>query len=177
MRSEGAGFERTLVGLLFLVLLAGGVAWVWKEDSAPAAKTGSLPSEPEQELLLLRAENRMLKAMLGQVDGKVLLLGPTSSGRKGYAKVVWDESLQSGYFYATQLPAQSPSEVYQLSLGAPGQPLAKCCTFVPDKDGRVRQAFSSAVRLFGASEFVVTLEKGSGASPPRGERILEAKGK
>lgn len=177
MRSEGAGFERVLVGLLFIVVLAGGVAWIWKEDSAPQEKTGGLPSEQEQELLLLRAENRMLRGMLGQVDGKVLLLGPTSSGRKGYAKVVWDESLQSGYFYATQLPAQSPSEVYQLSMGVAGQPLVKCCTFVPDKDGRVQQAFSPAVRSFGVTEFVVTLEKGVGSSPPRGERVLEAKGK
>gem|GEM_PF-4669495 len=89
--------------------------------------------------------------------------------------MVWVEGLQAGYVYATQLSPPSPSEVYQLSLGVPGQPLLKCCTLAPDREGRAQLSFSPTVRLLGVSEYVVTLEKGIGSNPPKGEHILEGR--
>jgi|GEM_PF-4402187 len=71
--------EKYLLLGIFCFLMGGVVVWFWVEGKPQPVARENLPSDQEQELLLLRSENRLLQSMLGQLDGKVVLLGRASS--------------------------------------------------------------------------------------------------
>lgn len=67
----------------------------------------------EQEFLSVQGENTLLKKMLGQINGNVIVIGPVEKKSQLQGKLVWDKTLQAGFLHLTGL---DPSITYQLIL-------------------------------------------------------------
>ncbi|MDZ4787380.1 MAG: hypothetical protein SH807_00370 [Blastochloris sp.] len=63
-----------------------------------------------EEFLSVKGENTLLKKMLGQMEGKIILLGPVGKNSQLQGKLVWDKTLQQGFLHLSGLePAMSYS--------------------------------------------------------------------
>lgn len=129
---------------------------------------------PMEELLSLRAENTLLKKMLGQVEGRVAVLGPASAGGTARGKLVWDEALQRGYLYADHLPLPLPQgkALYLWAWSDRPNPVP-CARIEVSGEGPVTRAFAPSERLLKVRRFEVTLGDANGLTNTRGETVLE----
>lgn len=104
----------------------------------------------------LKEENLSLKQMVGQVEGKVIIMGPTADGRIAYGKVAWDDARQTGYFHATHLQKTEIGYVYRFFMGKSETEMILCRSFQPEEDGRASFSFRPKKRMLGSLVFVVT---------------------
>jgi hypothetical protein len=162
-----------IVGGLGLAVVAALVAGFFLGQSMDQDDSAEKVAPLEQEVLALKAEGTLLRAMLGQVEAKVALLGPLVSGGKGHGKVAWDEAQQVGFLYVGQLRPAPAGKTYQLSIGRSGKPLTRCLVFEPEPNGDVKQRFSPESRAFGVDTFCISVEDAGGAKTPSGEVVLQ----
>jgi hypothetical protein len=164
-----------LLLIILLPLFAGGVlVSSWFAMRTEEKKKRALPAPPE-DIIALRAENTLLKKMLGQVEGKVAVLGPvsgTTSSPRG--KLVWDESLQQGYLHLAGLPVPLPEgqALYLWALTDKGPP-QPCARMEPAADGTLSRRFLPPVRLLKVRAFQVTLGDRNGLTNTRTQVLVE----
>ncbi len=106
------------------------------------------------DYIALKAENTLLKKMLGQVEGDVVVLGPVGSGAKTNGKLVWDKVLQGGFIHVENVPANGHS--YSLWIGQDSKKLALCETFTPTETGLIESAFKAKEPVFKAHVFLLS---------------------
>ncbi|MDR1304142.1 MAG: hypothetical protein LBK76_02850 [Verrucomicrobiales bacterium] len=101
--------RKALVMLLLVTAAIGGAAWVFRH--APGLGRGSVSGAifggqaSRGEYLAVRAENTLLKKMLGEIAGRVVVLGPAAEAANGaLGRLVWDKPTQGGYLFAKDLP-------------------------------------------------------------------------
>jgi len=101
-------------GLLLGVILALGLFYgVQRLTGNKAAVTPVEHSAEAQEMLSVKGENTLLKKMLGQVEGEVLIVGPVAKKAEIHGKLVWDNSMQQGFLHVQGL---NPAAGYELVL-------------------------------------------------------------
>lgn len=152
-----------IIFLICCIAVAGlGPLYVWWNQAQKPAGPSTLPSaqaaqEPGEELLALRAENQLLLAMLGAVESRVIILGPTQDGAEASGKIAWDEARQAGYLHLTGLPPAKPGAAYQLTAVTRSGTRIACGALEPTATGTVATPFEPEARLLGAERFEVVL--------------------
>ncbi len=137
------GNFRIIVVLLVVFGLMFG-AWYWWQRGVEGSAQSAESEAGTPEMISLQAENRMMKVMLGQVEGVVAVLGPVGTELPARGKVAWDQTLQQGYFYASHLAADTEYELWGIGLARQRVSLGLVRT---GEDGRVGAAFRPAERL------------------------------
>lgn len=164
-----------LLLIILLPLFAGGIlVSTWFAMRTEEKKKRALPAPPE-DIIALRAENTLLKKMLGQVEGKVAVLGPVSgSSSAARGKLVWDESLQQGFLHLGGLPVPLPEGqvLYLWALTDKTTPLP-CARMEPGADGTLSRRFLPPERLLKVKGFQVTLGDRNGLTNTRTQVLLE----
>jgi hypothetical protein len=169
-----------LVFLVICIVIAGlGPLYVWmngkpRESAPPVAdsRVAGRLEEALQEAAALRAENQMLLMMLGAVESRVMILGPTEEGGRGSGKIAWDEPRQAGFLYASQVLPLKEGRRYSLVGYAKNGGAVRCGEVMPDEMGRLRLAFQPERRLLGLSRFEVVDEPVLGKA--NGSRVILA---
>lgn len=167
--------------IILLPLFAGGVlVSTWFAMRHEEKKKRALPVPPE-DIIALRAENTLLKKMLGQIDAKVALLGPISgtpetAGTSPRGKLVWDETTQQGYLHLSRLPVPLPEQqaLYLWAINNKGQTYP-CARMEPQPDGTVSRRFLPPERLLQIQAFQVTLGDRNGLTNTRARILLEGR--
>ncbi|MDX6767233.1 MAG: anti-sigma factor [Candidatus Methylacidiphilales bacterium] len=161
--------------ILMLPILAGGVllAVFFNMRTLERNRTHNAPKTPAQ--ISLEAENTLLKKMLGQVEGRVAVLGPIEDGGSARGKIVWDESLQQGFVFVAHLPEPPPPQGKAFFLWADdgSGTLLPCARLEPAPDGSIRRAFSPPKRILKAQKFVLTLGDALGQKNMREKTLLQ----
>jgi|GEM_PF-1886047 len=166
-----------LLIIILLPLFAGGIlVSTWFAMRNQEAKKRELPAPPE-DIIALRAENTLLKKMLGQVEGKVAILGPlsgTSTPASPHGKIVWDESLQQGFLHLSGLPVPLPEGqvLYLWAFTDKAAPLP-CARMEPAPEGTLSRRFIPPERLLKVKKFQVTLGDRNGLTNTRSTVLLE----
>lgn len=161
--------------IILLLLIAGGVlvsSWFAIRNQQP--QTSQIPA-PSEDIIALRAENTLLKKMLGQVEGKVAVLGPTSTATSSpRGKIVWDEALQQGFLHLSGLPVPLPEgqALYLWAWTDKPAPLP-CGRMEPDPEGTLSHHFIPPQRLFKIRKFQVTLGDRNGLTNTHTQVLLE----
>ncbi|MFQ3670291.1 MAG: anti-sigma factor [Verrucomicrobiia bacterium] len=158
-----------VIFLICCILLASlGPLYVWWSNrDLPRSPASGSPRDPSEELLVLRAENRLLLSMLGAVQGRVIILGPTAAGAQASGKIAWDEARQAGFIHITALSPAPPGFTYHLAAQTRSGERISCGLLQPSPDGNIASPFNPESRLLGASTFEVVL------SPPPNNRQPE----
>jgi hypothetical protein len=159
-----------LLMIILLPLFAGGVlVSTWFAMRNQEAKKRALPLPPE-DVIALRAENTLLKKMLGQVEGKVAVLGPTAAGGATRGKVAWDESLQQGFIHLSHLPDAIPDDkaLYLWAWTDKPHPVP-CARMEAGPTGEITRRFVPPERLLRLKKFQVTLGDKRGLTDTRGQ--------
>lgn len=103
-----------LAGLLAGLLLFYGASLLPGKKTVRIAQPVQAPDTVlHEEMLSVKGENALLKKMLGQVEGEVLILGPAGKKSAVHGKLVWDMPMQQGFLHAEDL---DPALAYQLVL-------------------------------------------------------------
>jgi hypothetical protein len=149
-------------GWLLAAGLAGWIAWERIETRRSAS---SLMDERARQLLVVQGENSLLKRMLGQVDGRVVLLGPTAHGAEARGKLVWDEARQAGYVHITRLTPSKPESVYHLWIREEGGAMVPMGRLGSANEGILSTPFTVTRRIFKIDRFSVHEEGPVPAKP------------
>ncbi|MDR2463275.1 MAG: hypothetical protein LBD30_05810 [Verrucomicrobiales bacterium] len=138
MAGERQG-RRALTVLLFVAVTVGGAVWAYRfERGGRGDLFGNKISRADY--LRVQAENVLLKKMLGQVAGRVVVLGAASE-KSGEAagRLVWYKAVQGGSLLARNLP--DAGALYSLWIGNEGGKLYYCGVFAANADGEAQGAF------------------------------------
>lgn len=161
-----------ILSVLLIPLLAGGVllAIFFNMRTLEKRRAANAPKTPQE--ISLQAENTLLKKMLGEIEGRVAVLGPVEDGGNTRGKIVWDESLQQGFLFIAHLPEPlAPGKALFLWADTgDGKPLP-CARLEPDPDGSVRRAFVAPQRILKVQKFILTSGDAQGLKNMR-EKIL-----
>lgn len=168
-----------LLLIILLPLFAGGIlVSTWFAMRNEEKKKRALPLPPE-DVIALRAENTLLKKMLGQIEGKVAVLGPVSpstatASTAPRGKIVWDESTQQGYIHLSRLPVPLPEgqALYLWAITEKSSPLP-CARMEPSPEGTISRRFLPPERLLKVKAFQVTLGDRNGLTNTRTQLLLE----
>ncbi len=147
------------VGALLLTLLAGiliGKLWSGTGSEEEVSDWLSDPVENEdgrlkEKNLELLGQVVLLKKMLGEIDGTVVILGPTGSFPIARGRLVWDAAKMEGFIHAVKLKSSGGSwfvEGYDK-----GKRSIRCEVAAPDAEGKIQQVFRPQGRLLGWDEF------------------------
>jgi hypothetical protein len=99
------------------------------------------------EYLALQSENILLKKMLGQISGQIVVLGPASEkAGSAVGKIVWDKATQGGYLYAGNLPDTSLQ--YSLWIQDDGGERFYCGQFAVGANGEIQASFQPGKPVF-----------------------------
>jgi len=102
-----------LLGLLLAWVLFCGISFVSKKNIQTPHDAGGENALNQEEALSIQGENSLLKKMLGQVESQIVILGPIGKKSDVQGKLVWDKTLQQGFFHVEGLDAVT---IYQLVL-------------------------------------------------------------
>jgi len=163
-----------ILSVILLPLLAGGVllAIFFNMRTLEKRRAQTAPKSPQD--ISLQAENTLLKKMLGQVEGRVAVLGPVADGGEARGKIVWDEALQQGFLFVAHLPEPlAPGKALFLWADSGDGKLQACARLEPLPDGSVRRAFIPPTRVLKAQKFVLTSGDGQGLKNMREKIIVE----
>jgi len=132
-----------------MLLLAAVAGALFGRHYLPVVVEGPVQSE----YLSLKSENVLLKKMLGQVEGDVVVLGPAGESKTS-GRLVWDKILQGGFLYLSGLPEAVPGNI-TLWVGEDAKQLVSCGEFAIE-DGRIQSAYRAARPVFHPHVFVLT---------------------
>ncbi|MDD5261932.1 MAG: hypothetical protein PHD76_08815 [Methylacidiphilales bacterium] len=143
-----------IVAVLLVIgaLLAGYFYMKGQKHSVFSSQVASPAYGPDY--LALKAENTLLKKMLGQVEGDVVILGPVGTEGKTNGKLVWDKVLQGGFIHVENVPVNGHS--YSLWIGQDSKKLVLCQTFTPTDAGLIESAFKAQEPVFKAHVFLLS---------------------
>lgn len=157
------------IGILLITLLAGVMIGKmlpgsgeaeetsdWLNETEDSAESGSL-TQKNMELL---GQIILLKKMLGEVDGEVVLLGPVGSYPISRGRLVWDASRMQGFIHAVQLKPATGK--WYVDGYFQGKVVARCMVPAPDSEGILQEMFLPEKRLLSWDEFKLVRENEQG---------------
>jgi hypothetical protein len=106
-----AFFKGILLGMIVAAGLCYGARHILKPKPAASADEARVVSQ--EDFLSVKGENTLLKKMLGQVEGEIVILGPVGKQSGVQGKLVWDKTMQQGFLHAEGMDA---TLTYQLVL-------------------------------------------------------------
>lgn len=148
------------MGVLLVTLLAGVVIGRLTSSGEPAQEVSEWLEEapPENEAERIKEKNLellgqivLLKKMLGEIDGEVVLLGPAGSFPISRGRLVWDAAKMEGFVHAVQLKPISGQWFVQGY--DEGKPLGLCKVPAPNADGLLQEMFKPEGRVLSWDEF------------------------
>ena len=170
MASDPAWARLRMLAVTGWLLAAGLGGWIAWERTETRRAASSLMDERSRQLLVVQGENSLLKRMLGQVDGRVVLLGPTAQGGEARGKLVWDEARQAGYIHITRLSPANPETAHHLWIREEGGGFVSLGRLGTADGGTLSMPFAVTRRIFKIDRFSVH-EEGAGPGKP-GTEIL-----
>lgn|GEM_PF-1141939 len=156
------------IGVLALTLLAGiliGRLTGPNQESEEVSDWLDPPLEDEssrlkEKNLELLGQVILLKKMLGEVDGELVLLGPAGSFPISRGRLVWDAAQMEGFIHAVKLkPATGRWFVQGYNKGLA---LGLCEVGGPDEEGLLQEMFRPEGRLLSWDEFRLIHENEQG---------------
>jgi hypothetical protein len=142
--------------IVFILVFLGCVGAIVAFQMGVLEKVRPKLKKPEETFFALKAENTLLKAMLGQVEASVVVLAPADVAPEASGKLVWDVSLQRGFIYARNIPLPNQEgEYYNLWVENGGEGWVLVCSLTQAADGHVQQMFKTPKAVFKAKSFEV----------------------
>lgn len=139
-----------LAGVLIGRLMAPGVMDEEVSDWLEAPQE-SQDTDLKQKNLELLGQVILLKKMLGEIDGEVVLLGPAGTHPIARGRLVWDPARMEGFIHAVHLTPHPGKWYVQGYLK--GQLQARAEVGMPDRDGLLQEIFKPDKRLLAWDEF------------------------
>ena len=127
---------------------------------------GQVPAAHDADYLALKGENTLLKKMLGQVEGDVVVLGPVGNAGKTSGKLVWDRTLQGGFVHVNSLPDSHAT--YSLWAAESADKLVFCGIFTPDERELIQAPFKAEQPVYKAHIFLLTAGRDTTAVVAKG---------
>lgn len=153
-----AGFRTGLV-IFGVFLLAGSGGFFLGRTTTPSSSTEEsvddwlgAPADTESPLKRMKEKNlellgkiMLLKKMLGEIEGELVLMGPVGERATSRGRLVWDSARMEGFIHAVQLPA-GPA-VWQVEIFHKNQLLTQCPLPAPDVGGILQAGFRPNKRI------------------------------
>ena len=131
-----------------------GAGFFYYQGSRHHVSGAGLTTTSEADYLALKAENTLLKKMLGQIECEVVVMGSLGVEGKTSGKLVWDKTLQGGFLHVDHLP--DAQATYSLWMGGAADKLVSCGVYTPDENGLIQAAFKAEQPVFKAHVFLLT---------------------
>ncbi|MDR0533195.1 MAG: hypothetical protein LBH01_04500 [Verrucomicrobiales bacterium] len=150
--------RKAVIMLLFLAVVVGVAVLVYKnlngESWSVAGNNWFGDRVSRSDYLALQAENTLLKKMLGQIAGQVVILGPSSDKVDSpVGKIVWDKATQGGYLFAKGLPDTAVN--YSLWMQDENGERYYCGVFSVGANGEIQSPFQPSKPVFKPKLFFI----------------------
>jgi len=154
--------KAVLLSVFCLLASAGFGYWLGSFSGESGAEAGAEtdwlteskePRATDKEVMELRGQVMLLKKMLGEIDGHVVLLGPVGPTPVARGRLVWDAARMQGFLHAVHLPTEPAA--WTLDIRYEGKTVASCPLPSP-KAGVIQSVFRPGQRVLQWDRFVVS---------------------